>query len=484
MPTEKELINARKEKRSQLIHDGNPYPARVNPSDSINKIKKDYKVDDESIYYINGRITAKRKMGKIAFLDVQNESGRMQIQLSKEKLNEKYEILSMIDLGDFVSANGSLFTTKTGEITIAVREINIISKALRPPPEKWHGVVDPEIRYRSRHLDLISNKRSKELAVAFSNTIFALRHFFHNDGFIEVQTPVLQESAGGAAAKPFITHHNQLDQDLFLRISLELHLKRLLIGGFEKIFEIGKVFRNEGISYRHNPEFTLLESYQAYADYKDVADMVKRLITFCAKEVAGSHIIMNEEHEINLSDNWQELTYVEALDKFAGINYDAVNSNDDLKKQIKKLGMEIDTNLSHDVMLDEIMKKFVEPQLIQPTFIFDYPTEISPLAKKIEGNERFVERFELFILGYEFANAYSELNDPVDQKERMIEQIKKANQGEDEIELIDEDFVEALEYGMPPAGGLGLGIERLAMLLTGEHSIREMILFPAMKSKE
>ena len=269
-----------------------------------------------------------------------------------------------------------------------------------------------------------------------------------------------------------------------MRISLELHLKRLLIGGFEKIFEIGKVFRNEGISYRHNPEFTLLESYQAYADYKDVADMVKRLITFCAKEVAGSHIIMNEEHEINLSDNWQELTYVEALDKFAGINYDAVNSNDDLKKQIKKLGMEIDTNLSHDVMLDEIMKKFVEPQLIQPTFIFDYPTEISPLAKKIEDNERFVERFELFILGYEFANAYSELNDPVDQKERMIEQIKKANQGEDEIELIDEDFVEALEYGMPPAGGLGLGIERLAMLLTGEHSIREMILFPAMKSKE
>jgi lysyl-tRNA synthetase class 2 len=390
----------------------------------------------------------------------------------------------MIDLGDFISTSGILFTTKTDEITVAVEEINIISKALRPPPEKWHGVVDPEIRYRSRHLDLISNKRSKELAVAFSNTIFALRSFFHNNGFIEMQTPVLQESAGGAAAKPFITHHNQLDQDLFLRISLELHLKRLLIGGFEKVFEIGKVFRNEGISYRHNPEFTLLESYQAYADYKDVAKMVKELITFCAQEVAGSLTIMNGEHEINLSNNWQELTYVEALEKFAGIKYDAINNYADLKKQIQKLGMKIDNNLSHDAMLDEIMKKFVEPKLIQPTFIFDYPTEISPLAKKIEGNERFVERFELFILGYEFANAYSELNDPVDQKERMIEQVKKSNQSEDEVELIDEDFVEALEYGMPPAGGLGLGIERLAMLFTGEHSIREIILFPAMKSKE
>ena len=484
MPNEEELINARKEKRNYLMQHGNPYPAKVNASNSIDKIKSNFIVDDKSIYSINGRVSAKRKMGKIAFLDIRNESGKIQIQLKEEKLNEKYEILSMIDLGDFISTSGILFTTKTDEITVAVEEINIISKALRPPPEKWHGVVDPEIRYRSRHLDLISNKRSKELAVAFSNTIFALRSFFHNNGFIEMQTPVLQESAGGAAAKPFITHHNQLDQDLFLRISLELHLKRLLIGGFEKVFEIGKVFRNEGISYRHNPEFTLLESYQAYADYKDVAKMVKELITFCAQEVAGSLTIMNGEHEINLSNNWQELTYVEALEKFAGIKYDAINNYADLKKQIQKLGMKIDNNLSHDAMLDEIMKKFVEPKLIQPTFIFDYPTEISPLAKKIEGNERFVERFELFILGYEFANAYSELNDPVDQKERMIEQVKKSNQSEDEVELIDEDFVEALEYGMPPAGGLGLGIERLAMLFTGEHSIREIILFPAMKSKE
>ncbi len=484
MPNEEELINARKEKRNYLMQNGDPYPARVKTSDPIDKIKSEFNIDNQSIYRINGRVTAKRKMGKIAFLDVRNESGKIQIQLSKEKLNEQYEILSMIDLGDFVSASGNLFITKTEEITVAVEEINIISKALRPPPEKWHGVVDPEIRYRSRHLDLISNEHSRELAVAFSNTIFSLRNFFHKNGFIEMQTPVLQESAGGAAAKPFITHHNQLNQDLFLRISLELHLKRLMIGGFEKVFEIGKVFRNEGISYRHNPEFTLLESYQAYADYKDVANMVKELITFAAQEVAGSLTIMNEEHEINLSGNWQKLTYVEALEKFAGIKYDSINSYDDLKIQIKKLGMEIDDNLSHDAMLDEIMKKFVEPQLIQPTFIFDYPTEISPLAKKIKGNERFVERFELFILGYEFANAYSELNDPVDQKERMLEQVKKANLSEDEIELIDEDFVEALEYGMPPAGGLGLGIERLAMLFTGEHSIREIILFPAMKSKE
>ena len=484
MPNEEELINVRKEKRSKLMQHGNPYPARVKPSNPIDKMKTDFSIDDQSIYNVNGRVTAKRKIGKIAFLDVRNESGKIQIQLREEKLNDKYEILSMIDLGDFISVNGPLFITKTDEITIAVEEIDIISKALRPPPEKWHGVVDSEIRYRARHLDLMSNERSKELAIAFSNTIYTLRNFFHNNGFMEIQTPVLQESAGGAAAKPFITHHNQLNQDLFLRISLELHLKRLLIGGFEKIFEIGKVFRNEGISYRHNPEFTLLESYEAYADYKDVAKMVKELIIFCAQEVAGSLTIMNGEHEIDLSGNWQELTYVEALEKFAGIKYKSINNYSDLKKQIQKLGMEIDTNLSHDATLDEIMKKYVEPQLIQPTFIFDYPTEISPLAKKIEENEKFVERFELFILGYEFANAYSELNDPVDQKERMIEQMKKSNQNEDEVELIDEEFVEALEYGMPPAGGLGLGIERLAMLFTGEHSIREIILFPAMKSKE
>jgi len=484
MPNVEDLINARKEKRISLIQSGNPYPARVQNAQSIALIKEmNKKEKDKTAYQVNGRVYAKRKMGKIAFLNVRDASDGIQIQLSKEKLNEQYEILDLIDLGDFITVSGKLFMTKTNELTIAVETINIISKALRPPPEKWHGVVDPEIRYRSRHLDLIANQRSRDLAIAFSKTIFALRSFFHNNDFIEMQTPVLQESAGGAAAKPFITHHNQLDQNLFLRISLELHLKRLLIGGFEKIFEIGKVFRNEGISYRHNPEFTLLESYQAYADYKDVAKMVKDLIIYCAQEVTGKFKVTNGDHEINLTDDWQEFTYVEAIEKFANIDYKKINSDDDLKKQVKKLGIKIDNDQTRDAMLDEIMKKYVEPQLIQPTFIFDYPTEISPLAKKIQGNELFVERFELFILGYEFANAYSELNDPVDQRERMLQQIKKAEQEDEEIELIDEDFVEALEYGMPPAGGLGLGVERLAMLFTGEHSIREIILFPAMKTK-
>ena len=483
MPNEEQLINARKEKRITLLESSNPYPSRVEKADTIASVRSIDEQNNEQSYRINGRVQSKRKMGKIAFLNIKDQSGIMQIQMSKEKL-DNYDILNLIDLGDFISVCGPIFKTKTEELTIAVEDIVIISKALRPPPEKWHGLVDSETRYRSRHLDLISNDRSKELAIAFSNTIHAIRNFFHENNFIEMQTPVLQENAGGAAAKPFITHHNQLDQDLFLRISLELHLKRLLIGGFEKIFEIGKVFRNEGISYRHNPEFTLLESYEAYADYNDVASMVKELINYAAQKVIGSTSIDNGEHKIELSKEWAKYTYVEALKKYTGIDYINVNSLEDLISQIQKLGLEIAPANSQAIILDELMKKYVEPQLIQPTFIFDYPTEISPLAKKITNNEKFVERFELFILGYEFANAYSELNDPVDQRMRMIEQANKAGQKEEEIELIDEDFVEALEYGMPPAGGLGLGIERLAMLFMGEHSIREIILFPAMKSKD
>jgi lysyl-tRNA synthetase class 2 len=485
MPTEEELINIRKEKRETLLKNNNPYPAKVKKHTKITEIRSNFQQNTiNKQYVINGRVIAKRKMGKIAFIDIQDGSDVMQIQLSKEKLGTIFEIINLIDLGDFISVNGSLFKTKTEELTIGVEDIEIISKALRPPPEKWHGVVDPEIRYRSRHLDLISNKRSRQIAIAFSKTIQSIRNYLHSKDFIELQTPILQENAGGAAAKPFITHHNQLNQDLFLRISLELHLKRLLIGGFEKIFEIGKVFRNEGISYKHNPEFTLLESYEAYADYNDVAKMLKELIQFCAQEVVGNLEIKNGDHIINLAGEWEKLTYIDALHKFAGIDYLKIKEDKDLINKAKDLGIHISKNPSRSIILDEIMKKFVEPKLIQPTFIFDYPTEISPLAKKIDGNENFVERFELFILGYEFANAYSELNDPIDQRERMTEQAIKAKNKDEEIELIDEDFVEALEYGMPPAGGLGVGIERLAMLLMGEHSIREIILFPAMRTKE
>lgn len=488
MPTEEELLAQRLAKRQELARAGNPYPAvttRTHPaSEAVAAFEAaEASGADAPSVVVAGRITALRRMGKTAFLDVRDGSGRIQVQARADTLGEVFELLSLLDLGDFLEVSGGLFRTRTGEITVGASAWRVLTKALRPLPEKWHGITDTEVRYRQRYLDLIANERSREIARLRADVIASVRRFFSERGFMEVDTPVLQEHAGGAAARPFVTHHNALDRDLFLRISLELHLKRLLIGGFDRVFEVGRVFRNEGIDRRHNPEFTLLESYEAYADYQDVANMVEALLRQVALDVAGTLQLPFGEHVIDLEAPWRRTTYRELLRDETGIDYVDFPDVSSLREAARVRGVHVDEHASWGKALDDVMSTLVEPKLIQPTFVFDYPAEFSPLAKRRADDTSIAERFELFAIGYELANAYSEQNDPVEQRERMQEQASKQAGGDDEAEVADEDFLLALEYGMPPAGGLGIGVERLVMLMTGEPSIREVILFPAMRER-
>ena len=488
MPSEQELIELRRRKREELLARGGAYPASVRRTHEAAKAvalferaERAGREQTRRAVTVAGRITAVRDMGRAAFVDVRDGSGPLQLHLRRNVLEEQFELLPLVDLGDFVEATGRLFRTRHGEITVAVTRWRVIAKALRSPPEKWHGLADVETRYRQRHLDLMANERSREIARTRTEVLAAVRRFFHRRGFMEVETPVLQERAGGAAARPFQTYHNALDRELALRIALELHLKRLLIGGFDKVFEVGRVFRNEGLSHRHNPEFTMLESYEAYADYEDVARMVEDLFRTVVREVNGSLQVAHGEQLVDLEQPWARTTYREALLEHTGIDYHAYRDLERLRTLARDRGVAVDEHASWGTALDALMSALVEPHLIQPTFVFDYPAELSPLAKPKADDLSLVERFELFALGYEFANAYSEQNDPVAQRERLREQAAKAAAGDEEAELADEDFLRALEYGMPPAGGLGVGIERLVMLVTGEHSIREVILFPTMR---
>jgi lysyl-tRNA synthetase class 2 len=492
MPTEEELFAQRLDKRARLLAQGDPYPARVERThealDAIALFEEAEGEGDEDapanvdvLVTVAGRVTAQRVMGKVAFLDVRDGSGRIQLQLRQDVLAEAFELLPLLDIGDFVEATGRVFRTRTGEPTVGVDSWRVITKALRPLPEKWHGITDTETRYRQRYLDLIANERAREVARQRAQVVSAIRYFFAERGFLEVETPVLQEHAGGAAARPFVTHHNALDRALFLRISLELHLKRLLVGGFERVFELGRVFRNEGIDRRHNPEFTLLESYEAYSDYHGVARMVESLVRAVALTVAGTMQLPYGDEVIDVAGPWARTTYRDALLEHTGIDYTKHRDLGDLRAIARERGVAVDDGASWATVLDALMSEFVEPRLIQPTFVFDYPSELSPLAKRKVDDPDVAERFECFVLGHELANAYSEQNDPVEQRERMREQAMKMSQGDEEAEVADEDFLQALEYGMPPAGGLGIGIERLVMLVTGEQSIREVILFPAMR---
>ena len=490
MPSEDELIKSRLQKRLELLEQGDIYPARVDRTHTTKEVitifekSENKKEDTEVKTAIVGRVKSQRIMGKMAFIHIEDSSGQIQLHFTQDKLSETFKNLKLLDIGDFLQVTGTVFRTKTKEITVSVNQWSIITKALRPLPEKWHGLTDIESRYRQRHLDLLTNERSQEIAMTRPKIVQYIREFFWNRDFIEVETPVLQQEAGGAAARPFTTHHNALNRDLHLRISLELYLKRLLIGGFEKVFEIGRVFRNEGISTRHNPEFTLLESYEAYVDYKHVAKMVKELLRHIALNISGEYEIKQSDGTIiDFENGWQETTYRQALIDHADIDYMEHESLDSLNIVAESKGLTLPKDASWATALDSIMSTFVEPHLIQPTFIFDYPTELSPLAKRKIENTNLVERFELFILGSEIANAYSELNDPVDQRIRMNEQVLKASRGDSEIELIDEEFLEALEHGMPPAGGLGIGIDRLVQLFVGEQSIREILLFPALRQR-
>ncbi len=431
-----------------------------------------------------GRIIARRRMGKASFIDIKDQSGKLQGYAKIDALGqEQYELFTDLDIGDFIGVEGVIFKTEKGELSVHIEKFSLLCKALRPLPEKWHGLVDTETRYRQRYLDLISNEESRRIFLIRSRIVSAMRRFLDSHGFLEVETPILQPLYGGAAARPFTTYHNVLDQNLYLRISDELYLKRLIIGGLEKVYEIGKDFRNEGISTKHNPEFTMMECYQAYADYNDMMELTEQMIAQIAQEALGAMRIRYQGHKIDLSPPWRRKTLREAILAETGIDIEEHDSLESLSQQLKKRSLKVDPQRSWGKLVDELFKEYVEPKLIEPTFIIDYPLELSPLAKRKKDKPRLVERFEPFVGGLELGNAFSELNDPLDQRRRFEMQEELRRRGDEEAQVLDEDFLSALEHGMPPTGGLGIGIDRLTMLLTDSASIREVILFPALRPK-
>ncbi len=430
-----------------------------------------------------GRIVAFRDFGKAAFAHVQDASGKIQIYLKRDVLGERHKLLKKLDIGDIIGIRGRLFRTKTNELTVEVEEFELLTKSVRPLPEKWHGLKDVETRYRRRYVDLIVNPEVRENFAKRSVIIKGVRDFLESKGFIEVETPMMHQIPGGATARPFKTHHNALDIDLYLRIAPELYLKRLLVGGYERVYELNKNFRNEGISTRHNPEFSMLEFYIAYRDYHFLMSFTEELITAVAMKAAGTLKIPYGDDVIDLTPPWKRLPMLEALIE-SGVPQDILSDAERAKKWSRENRIDIPDGSSLGKILDEIFKEKVEPGLVQPTFIIDHPVELSPLAKRKADNPALVERFELFICSRELANAFSELNDPFDQKGRFIEQVKAKQAGDEEAHWMDEDFVRALEYGMPPAAGEGIGIDRLVMLLTNSQSIRDVILFPQLKPED
>jgi lysyl-tRNA synthetase class 2 len=462
-----------------------PYPHSYHPSHTIREAITLFQQQKEGSQDISlaGRIISRRSIGKMSFLDIRDSSGKIQLSLRYDLLGqEKYQFLQDIDIGDIIGAKGRLFRTKSGELTLEVSDFAMLCKSLRPLPEKWHGLADVEKRYRQRYLDLISNEESRSVFVLRSKIITAVRNFLDKQGFMEVETPVLQPRAGGALARPFVTHHHALDEDLYLRIALELHLKRLVVGGFDKVYEVGRTFRNEGISVEHNPEFTLLECYQAYSDYSDIMRLVEEMFSHVAKEVLGDTKLACNGQNIDLALPWQRVCLREAIRNHCDIDFEDYPDAASLRTRMAELGIEADPNKGRGRLIEELISTCVEPRLVQPTFLLDYPVEMSPLAKRKRGDDHLVERFEGFVYGMEVANAFTELNDPLEQRERFRQQVKERI-ADEEAEIVDEDFLQALEYGMPPTGGLGVGIDRLVMLLTGQQSIREVILFPQLKTK-
>ncbi|MCJ2002016.1 lysine--tRNA ligase [Lactococcus carnosus] len=431
---------------------------------------------------IAGRIMTKRGKGKVSFAHIQDREGQVQIYVRKDNVgDEAYDIFKHADLGDFYGIEGEVMRTDMGELSIKADKLTFLSKALRPLPEKYHGLTDTETKYRKRYLDLISNRESFDRFVSRSKIISEVRRYLDSHDYLEVETPVLHNEAGGAAARPFMTHHNAQDIDMALRIALELHLKRLIVGGMEKVYEIGRVFRNEGMDTTHNPEFTMLEVYTAYTDYMDVMNLTEGLIQHVAKAAVGKDVVTYDDQEINLSAAFKRVHMVDAINEKTGVNFFDIADLDAAKAVAEVHHIKVEPHFRWGHIVNEFFEKYVEETLIQPTFIFGHPVDISPLAKKNPEDERFTDRFELFIVGREFGNAFTELNDPIDQLERFEKQASDAANGDDEATGIDYDFVESLEYGMPPTGGLGIGIDRLVMLLTGAQSIRDVLLFPTMK---
>ncbi|MDA1215277.1 MAG: lysine--tRNA ligase [Chloroflexi bacterium] len=430
-----------------------------------------------------GRITRLRDMGRASFVDILDGDGSIQIFLQRNVLNGQYELIKELDLGDFIGVKGTLMRTKSGEISLAARELTVLAKAVRPPPEKWHGLQDQEKRYRQRYLDLMSNRDVLEIMRMRSRIISGIRRFFDRHGFLEVDTPVLVPIPAGAMAQPFETHHNALDRTLYLRIATELYLKRLIVGGIDKVYELGRVFRNEGIDQDHNPEFTLLESYEAYADYTTVMTMVEEMVSSVALAAVGSITTTFDGNEIDFTPPWPRLSLLEAIKTHSGIDINDYPDAESLAERLRKSDVPVTYGESRGRLIDKLVSTYVEPGLIQPTFLIDYPVEMSPLAKAKSDAPHLTERFEAFAGGMEIANSFTELNDPAVQRQRLEEQeeLRKRYQGED-LDRMDEDFLVALEHGMPPTGGLGMGIDRLVMLLTGQRSIRDVVLFPQIRN--
>lgn len=433
-------------------------------------------------YSLAGRMMAKRDFGKAAFIQLQDRTGRLQVFVSRDEIgDDTFRLFRKFDIGDVVGVSGKPFRTKTGELSLRAESIRLLTKSLQVLPEKWHGLTDVETRYRQRYLDLIVNPDVREVFAKRSRIITLIRNFMVEHDFLEVETPMMHPVAGGATAKPFVTHHNTLKMDLFLRIAPELYLKRLVVGGFERVFEINRNFRNEGISIQHNPEFTMMEFYQAYATYETLMDFTERLVCYVAEEVVGSLKFVYGEREVDLSPPWKRLTIKEAICQYGKVEPEVLEDPAATRAYARSLGLEVEDSIGHGKLLTEIFDAVAEPQLWHPTFITQYPTEVSPLSRKNDADPTVVDRFELFIVGRELANAFSELNDPVDQKGRFLQQLAEKEAGDEEAHAMDEDYIRALEYGLPPTAGEGIGIDRLVMLLTNSASIRDVILFPQLR---
>ena len=478
------LMKVRKEKLEELQAKGeDPFEiTKYNRTHNSEEIKSNFEELDQKYVSIAGRIVGKRVMGKASFCHVQDMQGKIQSYVSLNDLGEeKYKEFKTYDIGDIVGITGFVFKTKTEEISVHAKNVVLLCKSLRPLPEKFHGLKDTDLRYRQRYVDLIVNPEVKETFLKRTKIIKEIRNVLDAKGYLEVETPILNTIAGGAAARPFITHHNTLDMDMYLRIANELYLKRLIVGGFDKVYEMGRMFRNEGISIKHNPEFTNIELYSAYEDYNDMMNVAEDIISTVAKNVLGTTKITYQGTEIDLTPSWKRITMIDAIKEVTGIDFNNIETDEEAKKVAKDLKIEYQESMTRGHIINLVFEEKVEETLIQPTFIYDYPVEVSPLTKRKVEDKRLTERFELFIGGREYGNAYSELNDPIDQYQRFLKQVEAREAGDEEANMMDEDFVNALEYGMPPTGGLGLGIDRLIMLLTDSASIRDILLFPTMK---
>ena len=477
----------RREKLVKLQQEGkDPFDVyKVNKTHSSQDVKDEFEELEGKTVTVAGRIMSKRGQGKVVFSDIHDREGKIQLFIKIDAVGE--EAISQYktnDIGDWVACTGEVFKTKTGEVSIKAQEIQLICKSLKPLPEKWHGLKDPDLRYRQREVDIITNPEVKDTIIKRTKIIKGIREFLDDRGFLEVETPILGAIAGGAAARPFTTHHNTLDIDMYLRIATELYLKRLIVAGLEKVYDMGKNFRNEGMSVRHNPEFTMIELYEAYADYNDMMEITENMIAHVCEKVNGTTKVSYQGTEIDFKPPWRRITMVDAVKEHAGVDFNSIGSDEEAQTIAKEKHLEFPKPLNtvtKGEVLNMLYEEFAEEHMIQPTFITDYPVEISPLTKKKRGNEMFTERFEGFVFGRELCNAYSELNDPIVQRQRFEQQAKERELGDDEAYMIDEEFMSALETGMPPTGGIGIGIDRLIMFLTDSASIRDVILFPTMK---